>query len=83
MRMNLQCELGQCVHQIVGGVHFSVAPGQNCLHQNRGKCISRNVDKRICFNFFLHIYLHIIYAQVPRLGDYYIKLNTCTCDDDW
>ena len=24
MRMNLQCELGRCVHHIGGGVHFSV-----------------------------------------------------------
>ena len=44
---------------------------------------SRNVDKRICFDFFLHIYLNIIHAQVPRLGNYYINLNTSTCDDDW
>ena len=44
---------------------------------------SRNRDKRICFDFFLHIYLNIIHAQVPRLGNYYINLNTSTCDDDW
>ena len=41
MRMNLQCELGRCVHHIGGGVHFYVNLGQNCLHQNWGKCISR------------------------------------------
>ena len=43
---------------------------------------SQNRDKRICFDFFLHIYLNIIHAQVPRLGNYYINLNTSTCDDE-
>ena len=66
MMMNFQCHLGRCVHYMCAGNHFSVALGQNCLHQDKGSCISFDNDLiGFVSTFPAHLSQHIINAQVP------------------
>ena len=79
MMMNFQCHLRRCVHYICAGNHFSVALGQNCLHQGKGSCISFDNDLiGFVSTFPAHLSQHN-QRRSTSLGVYQLEHCVCYC----